>query len=119
MPAVLHAGEVKPDLWSVYYAWYQSTNGPQAKSRMWTLDGTEKPRSKAQPLIGYYDSDNADVVRWHIQLAKAAGIEAFLVSWWGRAQISGAAFERAILPVAAEEKFKVTIAANSPSSITT
>ena len=103
------AAEHKPALWAVYYAWYQTTNTTQAKSSMWTVDKTAKPRSKAQPLIGYYDSDNPAVVRWHVQLAKAAGIEAFLVSWWGGANISGAAFEKTILPVAAEEKFKVAM----------
>ena len=43
----------------MYYAWYQ-TGG---KSSMWTVDGTDKPRSTAQPLIGYYDSDDPDVAR--------------------------------------------------------
>jgi hypothetical protein len=76
---------------------------------MWTNDKDGTSRSKAEPLIGYYNSDNPDVVRWHIRLAKAAGIEAFLVSWWGGANISGKAFEQTILPVAAEEKFKVAM----------
>lgn len=101
----LHAAERKPALWAMYYAWYQ-TGG---KSSMWTVDGTDKPRSTAQPLIGYYDSDDPEIVRWHIRLAKAAGIDAFLVSWWGGANISGRAFEQVILPVAAEENFKVAL----------
>lgn len=50
----LHAAERKPALWAVYYAWYQ-TGG---KSSMWTVDGTAQPRSKAEPLIGYYDRSN-------------------------------------------------------------
>ncbi len=103
--AAVHANENKPALWAVYYAWYQIGG----KSSMWTNDKDGTPRSKAQPLIGYYDSDNPDVVRWHVRLAKAAGIEAFLVSWWGGANVSGAAFEKVILPVAAEEKFKVAM----------
>ena len=107
--SALHAAEQKPALWSVYYAWYQTTNSMPGKSSMWTVDGTTKPRSKAQPLIGYYDSDNPDVVRWHIRLAKAAGIEAFLVSWWGGANVSGEAFEKVILPLAAGEQFKVAL----------
>jgi hypothetical protein len=86
-------------------SWYHSGG----KSSMWTVDGTAEPRSKAQPLVGYYDSDNAEVVRWHIRLAKAAGIDAFLVSWWGGANISDRAFEKVILPVAAEEKFQVAL----------
>jgi hypothetical protein len=106
----LHAAEKKPALWAVYYAWHQTADGPHGSSKMWTVDdANQTPRSKAQPLIGYYDSDNPDVARWHVRLAKAAGIEAFLVSWWGGANISGKAFEKTILPVAAEEKFKVAM----------
>ena len=108
-PLALRAGESKPALWAVYYAWYQTTNSAPGKSSMWMIDGTAKPRSKAQPLIGYYDSDDPAVVRWHIRLAQAAGIEAFLVSWWGGANLSGAAFEKTILPVATEEHFKVAL----------
>ena len=100
-------------LWAVYYAWYETATGPHGRWSQWsddkTVNPTPKPKSKAQPLIGYYDSDNPDAVRWHIRLAKAAGIEAFLVSWWGGANISGAAFEKTILPVAAEEKFKIAM----------
>ena len=109
-PDTVYAAENRPGLWAVYYAWYQTADGPHGKSRMWTVDdANQTPRSKAQPLIGYYDSDDPKVVRWHIRLAKAAGIDAFLVSWWGGANISGTAFEKVILPVAAEEKFKVAL----------
>jgi hypothetical protein len=103
--SALHGAGQRPALWAMYYAWYQAGDQP----RMWTVEGTTQPRSKAQPLISYYDSDNPDVVRWHMRLAKAAGIDAFLVSWWGGANISGAAFEKVITPVAAEEKFKVAL----------
>src|SRR5262249_53202099 len=72
-------------------------------------NGVAEPKSKATPLIGYYDSTNREVVRWHIRLAKAAGIDGFLVSWWDNANVSGTAWRNAILPVAAEEHFKVGI----------
>jgi hypothetical protein len=112
-PLALRAGESKPALWAVYYAWYETATGPHGKWSLWCdakpASTNLQPRSKAQPLIGYYDSDDPAVVRWHVRLAKAAGIEAFLVSWWGGANISGAAFEKTILPVAAEENFKVAL----------
>ncbi|MBM4031394.1 MAG: hypothetical protein FJ291_06355 [Planctomycetes bacterium] len=111
--AQLHAAENRPSLWAVYYAWYETASGPHGRWGQWSDDkatvANPKPKSKAQPLIGFYDSDNPVVVRWHIRLAKAAGIEAFLVSWWGGANLSGAAFEKVILPVAAEEGFKVAM----------
>jgi hypothetical protein len=103
----------KPALWAVYYAWYETAPGPRNMWTVWNGDKTTnsvaKPRSKAQPLIGYYDSDDQAVVRWHIKLAKAAGIEAFLVSWWGAGSLSGVSFEKVILPLAAEEGFKVAM----------
>jgi hypothetical protein len=109
----VHAAENRPALWAVYYAWYETGTGPHGRWRMWSDDQTKtakpKPNSKAQPLIGYYDSDDPNVVRWHVRLAKAAGIDAFLVSWWGGANISGQAFEKVLLPVAAEEDFKVAV----------
>lgn len=108
--SVLRAEEGKPALWAMYYAWYQTAGGPHGHSKMWTVnDANQVPRSKAQPLIGYYDSDNAEVVRWHVRLAQTAGIEAFLASWWGGATISGTAFEKTLLPIAAEETFKVAM----------
>jgi len=109
----LHAAEQKPALWAVYYAWYETGTGPHAKWSHWSDDKTTnpnpKPKSKAHPLIGYYDSDDPAIVRWHVRLAKAAGIDAFLVSWWGGANLSGAAFEKVVLPVAAEQRFKVAM----------
>jgi hypothetical protein len=111
--AAVRAVENKPALWTVYYAWYETGPGPHGKWSLWSDDKTAnpnpKPRSKAQPFIGYYDSDNPEVVRWHVRLAKAAGIDAFLVSWWGSANISGVVFEKTILPLAAEENFKVAM----------
>jgi hypothetical protein len=109
----LPAAGNKPGLWTVYYAWYETGTGPHGRWSHWSEDKTAnpspKPKSKAQPLIGYYDSDDPAVVRWHIELAKAAGIEAFLVSWWGGANLSGAAFEKTILPMAAAENFRVAL----------
>jgi hypothetical protein len=103
----------RPALWAVYYAWYTTATGPHGKWNIWgdASDklGEPKPRGTAHPLIGYYDSDDPDVVRWHMRLAKAAGIDAFLVSWWGGANVSGKAFEQVIVPVAAEEGVKVAM----------
>jgi hypothetical protein len=117
LPALSAVGETppprRPALWAVYYAWYETPAGPRARWSYWSADKTQnpalKPSSKAQPLIGYYDSLNPAAVRWHVRLAKAGGMDAFLVSWWGAASSSGRAFEKTILPIAAEETFKVAI----------
>jgi hypothetical protein len=107
------AAATTPAIWAMYYAWYETGNGPHAKWSQWSDDSVTNShphaKSKAQPLIGHYDSDDSNAVRWHMQLAKAAGIDAFLVSWWGGANISGQAFEKTILPVARAERFSVAI----------
>jgi hypothetical protein len=47
--------------------------------RMWSDDkstaANSKSKSIAAPLIGDYDSGDAEVVRWHIRRAKAAAID--------------------------------------------
>lgn len=107
------AARERPALWAMYYAWYETATGPHGRWTHWTDAKTRsphpRPKSRAHPLIGYYDSDDPAVVRWHIRLAKAAGIEAFLSSWWGAESRSGIAFEQVILPIAAQEGFKVAL----------
>jgi hypothetical protein len=50
-----------------YYIWFDANSWNRAK-----ID---------YPLLGRYSSDDADVMRQHIQWAKAAGIKGFIVSW--------------------------------------
>jgi Glycosyl hydrolase family 99 len=50
-----------------YYIWFDVNSWNRAK-----ID---------YPLLGRYSSDDADVMRQHIQWAKAAGIKGFIVSW--------------------------------------
>ncbi len=112
--AVKPAARRAPPLWAMYYLWYSTEQGPRKQAAMWVNDratggvpGT--PRGKAQPLLGYYDSEDPAVARWHMRLAKASGIDAFLVDWWGGGGVGGAAFEKTVLPIAVEENFKVAM----------
>lgn len=101
-----------PPIWAFYYAWYETPQGPHQTWKMWaekTAHGEVHSRIPAKPLIGEYDSTNPAVVKWHFQLAEAAGIDAFLVSWWGGANISGQAFTDVILPAASQSKVKVAL----------
>jgi hypothetical protein len=50
-----------------YYIWYDTSSWNRAK-----ID---------TPLLGTYSSDDISVMRQHIQEAKAAGIDGFIVSW--------------------------------------
>lgn len=110
----LATGERKPPLWAVYYAWYDmDAIKVKGKYNLWqyepSTNAPPKPRSSAVPLVGYYDSRDKAIARWHIQCARAGGIDAFLVSWWGSRSVAGVSLEEAILPLAAEEKFQVAI----------
>jgi hypothetical protein len=57
-----------------YYAWY-----PEA----WTRDAIF-PYSLFHPTLGYYDADQAAVVRHETEAMSYAHLNAGLYSWWGR-----------------------------------
>lgn len=126
--------EKRPLVVAHYYTWYTTDYGPHQSWGHWGHPGpsTFYPNgcsperilfapsirqisSCAYPLIGPYDSDCQEVVRWHIRLAKAAGIDAFTVDWWGDAHWQNPSgwtrhvFEDVVLPVAEEEGFKVCL----------
>ena len=102
-----------PPVWAFYYAWYGVPQGPRQRWEFWADRGQPavgaKLRLPFRPLIGPYDSTDPAVVAWHCRLAEAAGIDAFLVSWWGEANVSGEAFERVILPAARGTRVKVAL----------
>lgn len=76
-----------------YYIWFDNQSWERAK-----LD---------YPLLGRYSSSNADVMRQHIQWAKEAGIDGFIVSWKSSDKLN----ERLekLIQVANEENFKLAI----------
>ena len=114
-----------PPVFAAYYVWYSTPVGPHGQWSGWRDHSDERTpatqalhrgiSSAAYPLIGPYDSDDRDVVRWHVRLARAAGVSAFFVSWWGPGtwqkvpRLTETAFEKALLPVAEEEGFKVAL----------
>jgi len=107
LPAAPAAVPEHPPVWAFYYAWYGVPQGPRQRWELWADRGEPatgaKLRLPFRPLVGPYDSTDPAIVAWHCRLAEAAGIDAFLVSWWGGANISGEAFERVILPAARDE----------------
>lgn len=80
-------------VWAAYYPWY-------------TAASWQEPSMADKPLIGSYSSDDPRVVRLHIKLAKAAGIDGFAVSWWGPGTNTDRNL-RKILEIAAEEGLHV------------
>ena len=85
----------RPLLLANYYCWYHDGRHPDRPFLHWTYPASETnalariehkpgeppPSSVFRPLVGLYDSADPEVAEWHVQLAKAAGIDAFLVDW--------------------------------------
>ena len=61
-------------VWAYYYIWFDPSSWDRAKADL--------------PAIGTYTSDERAVMRDHIELARSAGIDAFLVSWKNTRKLS-------------------------------
>jgi glycoprotein endo-alpha-1,2-mannosidase len=71
-----------------YYPWYGVADGPGGSGRTvhWgRIDTTAKDiaASTHYPALGAYDSHDPKLVDRHCQWAREAGIDTFIVSWWG------------------------------------
>ena len=76
-----------------YYIWYDTTSWDRAKVDI--------------PTLGAYSSDDISVMQKHIQEAKAAGINGFIVSWKGT-DVLNRRLEQ-LAEVAQQENFKLAI----------
>jgi Glycosyl hydrolase family 71 len=84
----------RPDrLFAYYYIWFNATSWDRAK-----ID---------YPLLGRYSSDERDVMRKHVQWAKEAGIDGFIVSW-KNTPVLNRRLER-LAEVAAAQRFKLLV----------
>jgi hypothetical protein len=66
LPALAAARSPIPVL-AYYYIWFSPSSWDRAK--------------RDYPLLGRYSSDEESILRTHIRMARAAGIDGFLVSW--------------------------------------
>jgi glycosyl hydrolase family 99 len=80
-------------LLAYYYIWFDTQSWDRAKADY--------------PLLGRYSSDNANVMRQHIQWAKAAGIDGFIVSWKSTEKLNRRLDQ--LVKIAEEENFKLAI----------
>ena len=76
-----------------YYIWFDTSSWDRAKTDY--------------PQLGRYSSDDLSVMRQHIQWAKAAGIEGFIVSWKST-DVLNRRLEQ-LATVAEEENFKLEV----------
>ncbi len=110
-------------VFAAYYCWYHApTNAsepwmhwtyPASKSNAVALasrrEGEPPLNSAARPLAGFYDSFDEAVAEWHVKLAKAAGIDAFLVDWWGEHRGLDQNVDRGIVAAAEKVGFKFAL----------
>ena len=112
-----------PLLLANYYCWYHDGQHPKLPFLHWTYPSSETnelakqaqkpgeppPNSMFRPLAGLYDSADPVVAEWHVQLAKAAGIDAFLVDWWDTHDALDQNVDRGIVAAADKLGFKFAL----------
>lgn len=64
-----------------YYGWYGTPTGATGRWRHWN-PGKPHYDSLNQPVGGWYDSLDPQLIERHCQQARAAGIDVLIVSWW-------------------------------------
>jgi hypothetical protein len=124
--AALHAADappMRPLLLANYYCWYHDGQHPKQPFLHWTYPasatnalakkaqqpGEPPPNSVFRPLAGLYDSADPEIAEWHVQLAKAAGFDAFLVDWWDTHNALDQNVDRGIVAAAAKHGFKFAL----------
>jgi hypothetical protein len=124
--AALHAADAPPKrplLFANYYCWYHDGQHPKQPFLHWTYPasatnalakkaqkpGEPPPNSMFRPLVGLYDSADAVVAEWHVQLAKAAAFDAFLVDWWDTHNALDQNVDRGIVAAVEKHGFKFAL----------
>jgi hypothetical protein len=82
-----------------YYPWYGTADGPGGAGRTvhWgRIDAANKniQASTDYPELGAYDSHDPKVIDRHCRWAKDAGIDTFIVSWWGHGHYTDRAMDK-------------------------
>lgn len=95
-PLVLANPPVQEDqvpILAYYYIWFDPSSWDRAKTDY--------------PILGRYSSDDSHVMEQHIQWAKRAGIDGFIVSWKSNDKLNSRLAK--LVEVADREDFKLTI----------
>ena len=109
-PEPIADGAVPCLVLAFYYPWYGTPEGPTESWRHWHEGGHNPDEFLGQrrdigsadyPVRGPYDSKNRSLIAWHFEVAEEAGIDGFIVSWWGSETFEDEAF-RVMLDVAEE-----------------
>ncbi len=79
-----------------YYPWYGIPSGPGGAGKRvhWgeiDADANDVGKSANYPAIGPYDSHDPEVIDRHCRWAVEAGLDGFVISWWGHGKYADGA----------------------------
>jgi hypothetical protein len=89
--ALLTPPRARLGTFAFYYPWYGNAsdnwshwngNGTDHNPDN-IIDGRRDIAATDYPLLGAYDSNDETVIEKHVKWAKEAGIDCFVISWWG------------------------------------
>jgi len=126
--ALLTPSRARLGTFAFYYPWY----GTPSLSGYWNhwnesksqgvehnpdniTDGRRDIAATDYPLLDAYDSNNESVIEQHVEWAKEACIDCFIVSWWGNGTFEDKALSH-IKKVCEESSFKFTVYYENTSS---
>jgi hypothetical protein len=67
-----------------YYAWYNGTGSSTCPdSGHWNSTTTPQWAVEDNPLIGFYNSSDPNVIKQQLEEFKEIGIDFLIISWWG------------------------------------
>jgi len=96
-----------------YYPWYGNpdVDGGSGRWSHWSgvdQDARQIASSTHYPSLGPYDSHDPKLIAQHCAWAKQAGVDGFIVSWWGKGSFCDRAMER-LLQGCQDGKLSATI----------
>ncbi len=89
--------KIEPLVLAFYYPWYETN---------WFYNDSQYVAHK--PLLGFYSSSDKTVLYKHIVMAKQAGIDGFIVSWWGANSLTDNNLKK-LIPICESLNFKFTL----------
>ena len=97
--ARIEYADVPRQVLAFYYPWYGNADVKGGSGRRSHWSGVDEAKrqidsSTHYPTLGPYDSHDPKVIAQHCAWAKQAGIDALIVSWWGKNSFSDQAMER-------------------------
>jgi hypothetical protein len=111
--AAIRYSDVPRKVLAFYYPWYYNPAIPDgSKQRMTWQNVDEKSKSAGNathfPVLGPYDSHDPKLIAQHAAWSKRAGVDGWIVSWWGRGHQTDRAMG-AILDACQKAGLEVTV----------